>query len=324
MSSNVQVETNSKIRLADFIIAGAMKCGTTSLHYILGQHPDIFMARGEIHYYDADEIWQHPDFFVFNRDSWSYPRLVDQPQKYLSWYASFFSEADEHQLAGEDSTTYIASEKAAERIAADNPQAKIIVMLRDPASRTYSHYWHLVRTGRALWDFEESIQLDSWGLIQRSLYKGQIERLLKFFPVEQTHFILFEEFVRDMPGTVSGVCDFLGVSPSGINLSAIDTHRNRTLVPRSFRLQLWRNRLLKGRARQRYVHHLPEFSGTQKKDPFMDTVHLLHRRVNPLRPVSPPPMKPGTRQFLNRFFSRENAGLDAMIGSDVASVWYRG
>ncbi len=54
-------------RYPDFIIGGAPKCGTTSLHFILDQHPRIGLPDDEIHYFDADDPITHPDFFFHER-----------------------------------------------------------------------------------------------------------------------------------------------------------------------------------------------------------------------------------------------------------------
>ena len=124
----------------DFVIFGAMKSGTSSLHRTLDAHPDVFIPNVEVHYFDIDDIFQHPDFFVHTPGTWHIPRF-GPPDSYRRWYDAFFEEAKAHQLVGEDSTTYLASAEAARRLAVASPSVRIIVMLRDPASRCYSQYW---------------------------------------------------------------------------------------------------------------------------------------------------------------------------------------
>ncbi len=87
--------SKSNRRFPDFIIAGAMKSGTTSLHHILANHPEIFIPDKEISFYDIDDFVQHPDFFFFNHDSWSHPKLEDRLEDYFEWYESFFDNAEE-------------------------------------------------------------------------------------------------------------------------------------------------------------------------------------------------------------------------------------
>src|SRR4029453_15619679 len=103
-------------------------------------------------------------------------------QDYLGWYSSFFQNAADGQVIGEDSTTYMASSKASRRIARLLPNVKLIFMLRDPVTRAYSHYWHLVKTGPVIYDFESTLRHTPYTILQRGYYKEQIERFMEYFP----------------------------------------------------------------------------------------------------------------------------------------------
>jgi hypothetical protein len=322
MASFPEIHTSG--RLPDFIIAGAMKSGTTTLHHILAQSPAVFIPDGEIHFLDMDDILQHPDFFIFAHKKWWTPRLEEEQAKYFAWYTSFFTGAHETQIVGEDSTTYLSSPQVPERIARFLPQAKIIILLRDPASRTYSHYWHLLHTGRANYNFEDSLQIEPGQLIERSLYKKQIERFFANIPSQHIHVMLFEEFIQNVQAEIREVCMFLEVDTE-LDISQIDTYRNRAVIPQYPRIQLWYNRIFRLHARRLYFSHLPHSPEQVRMSKFslMRLVAALHRRVNPTRPSKPPPMKPQTRTFLNAYFARENAGLSELIGKDVQRYWYR-
>lgn len=314
------------MRFPDFIIGGAMKCATTSLHYILSGHPNVFIPDREIGGLDMDDPEQHPDFFIYNRRQWVYLDWQKEREKCLEWYASFFAGAKPGQLIGEDSTTYIASEKTAERMAQLLPDVKLIFMLRDPAARTYSHYWHLVRTGRATHNFEDTLQYFPSTLLQRSFYKKQLERYFQFFPRERIKIILFEDFTKNLAGAVDEVLDFLAL-PRTLDMERLRTHWNQAQVPLSLRVQLFRNRLIRARAGRMYGHHLPiNFVRPWHAaigDRAQDAVHLAFRVANPLRAGSPPPMRPETQAFLNDLLRKENAGLSELIGVDIDKKWYR-
>jgi hypothetical protein len=320
MATNTQTDS----RLPDFIIAGAMKCGTTSLHHILARHPYVFIPIPEIHFFDIDDLQQHPDFAFFARDRWWYPQFEDQHARYLSWYASFFREASPEQWIGEDSTIYLTSRKSAERIRRLLPNVKIIIMLRDPASRTYSQYWHFVRTGRMLWSFEDTLSTNPSSLLERSLYKQHIEHFLQFIPADQVFFVLFEEFIQNMPSVTRDVGQFIGINPEMFP-SDLNLHMNRAWVPQSLRIQLWYNRLTRLSVRNTYRAHLPEaplpdnFAIQKLKNKLFAR---LHRLINPIREGRVPPMHPQTRAFLNHYFSQENSGLSDLIGQDVEAFWY--
>lgn len=317
-------EKSSNLRFPDFIIAGAMKSGTTSLHNILSNHSEIFIPEREIHFFDIDDISQHPDFFIFSNGNWHYPQFRKNYVEYLNWYGALFSTAHGSQIIGEDSTTYLASVKAPERISKLIPNVKIIIMLRDPASRTYSHYWHLLRTGRAIHNFEDTLRIMPGNLIERSLYKNQIEIYLKYFPRENICFILFEEFIQNLQGFTNKVCQFLDVTPDEINIDQIKTHYNPSRIPRYPILQIWQNRLLKISTHPSYLDHLLDVPGEREKESkrMLRFMEWSHRKINKLSKSKPPPMNSATRKFLNQYFSQENDGLNEIIGRQTDAYWY--
>lgn len=309
--------------MPDFFIAGAMKCGTTTLHAILERHPGIFIPRGELFFFDIDDLLQHVDFFAWSGRDWTDRDFDGHLDEYAAWYRRFFEDARPGQLIGEDSTTYLASERAPRRIAQFNPNARILVMLRDPAARCYSSYWHLLRYGRVFHGFEDSLRLTPEPLVARSLYKEQIERWLACFPRERLHFVLLEELIASPAETIAGVCRFLGLDDD-VPADALNLHSNRGDVPRHPRLQMWRNRLLWRRDTRMFLSRLP---GTPPQDRALArrltrALDRAHRKLNPLQRQTPP-MQAATREFLDRYFRRENEGLDALVGKDLSRWWYR-
>lgn len=309
------------VRLPDFILAGAMKCGTTSFRNILSHHPGIFVPDREIFYFALDDIQQHPHFFGTEGGEWHYHDVEGLRDVYLAWYASFFSDARADQLVGENSTSYIASTKAPERIARLLPDVRIILMLRDPVKRAYSHYWHLVRAGRTTLDFEDCLRFFAGNIIERSCYRHQIQRLLGSIPRAQVHFIVFEKFISDMNTTVGEALRFLGV-PGHLDLSAINTRRNVGRYPRSLKLELLRNRFLGGPL-QTIPSHLPEVGAPKgRRRGTLELLNRLARKANP-RQGTPPPMRSGTKRFLTDYFKRENRGLSELIAQDVDRFWWK-
>jgi len=244
--------------LPDFIIGGAMKCGTSSLHHILAQHPSIFIPDGEQDLFAIDDIEQHPYFFPWIRGSWYSHNYEQNLERYLEWYRSLFSgRSGSETLLGEDSTAYLSSAKAPCRIAKVLPNVKLIFLLRDPVERTYSHYWHWVKTGRAIYGFEETLRYAPATLLQRSFYKTQIERYFACFPRDRIKIILFEQFVQHTERVVDDVLEFLGVDRT-MDLSTISKHKNQGQRPRCLWLRLLRNRILRHLAGLHYWGWLPD------------------------------------------------------------------
>ena len=114
-------------KLPDFIIGGAMKSATTTLHAILHRHPDISIAHEEIGFFDIDNLLEHPDFAFFDaeKNSWHTQFINQSPAKAWEWYLSNFPGDD--MLRGEDSTTYLASPIAAKRIGMQHKNIKMII-----------------------------------------------------------------------------------------------------------------------------------------------------------------------------------------------------
>ena len=286
------------------------------------QPPEHFIPAREIHFFDVDNLIQHPDFFFYDGRKWHYPSLDDG--EYWAWYRQFFKDAREDQLIGEDSTTYLASEVAPERIANAGKDIKIIIMLRDPAERAYSHYWHLVRTGRATQSFEETLQRHPASVLDRSLYERQILNVLRFIPRERVHVVLFEDFVKNVEPATRRTCDFLGVDASLIDVGRARSHANAGQWPRYQGLQLWRNRALRNKAKFKYRSHLVDQPGVAGSPSLaVRLADKAHALVNPLQTAKRPRMRPETRAMLDDFFSVQNARLADIIGVELQGKWYR-
>lgn len=316
--------TKGKVVLPHFIIAGAMKCGTSSLHHILANHPKIFIPEREIHFYDMDDILQHNEFFIYEDDKWWCPDFEKDINKYLKWYSSFFEVAPDDNILGEDSTTYLASDIAAKRISEINPSAKIIIILRDPASRSYSHYWHLLRTGRVSNTFEEVIRNQGRTVLSRSLYKDQIVNFTKYIPKNRIKFIAFENFIDNMSEVVGDVLAFLGLDDD-FSLKNIDTHKNISTVPISIKGQLIRNKLLKKTVdKLMYDNHLPYATPSInfRDKLFAKVIKKIHRIINPQTKREIPTMREETKEFLNKYYRMRNKGINNLVGFEIDKYWY--
>lgn len=178
----------------DFLIIGAPKCGTTSLIHNLRRHPDVHTPGREMHFFENDRNW----------------RLG------TAWYRGHFPET--HLLQGEKTPDYLASEVALERLESLVPDARLIVLLRDPVARTYSQWNHFneiadtsTAWGWIVCDFESSLERNP-SLLRKGRYAEQLERLFRHFPRASVHIGITERFHQDAHGEFARVCDFLGIS----------------------------------------------------------------------------------------------------------------
>jgi hypothetical protein len=305
--------------LPAFIIGGAAKSGTSTLHDMLGRRPDVFIPDRELYLFSIDDYQQHPEFFVAAGGGWAVRDYDARLDEYLAWYRAFFRDAPTDAMLGEDSTSYLPSARAAARIRELLPDVKLIFLLRDPAARTYSQYWHDLRVGRVVDDFERTLRFAPGTLIQRSLYREQVARYLDLFPAAQLSFLLFEDLVREPDVTLERVIDFLGLKPLP-RAGDSDIHRNPARVPRSIRLQLLRNRLFRDRAAARFQGFLP---GTAARSTVKErAIRGRWARFALRQDRRPPPMRPDIHRFLDELFVHENAGLHELTGLDL-TPWYR-
>jgi len=190
----------------NFLCIGAQKAGTTLLFDILRRHPDIYLPDSkELHFFDRDEEFA----------------------KGFAWYQdTYFREADNHRCVGEVTPSYIFFENAPERIfRALGPDIKILVSLRHPVDRACSHYWMQFKRGFEMLPFMKALAKEParmgrsyrdktrFSYISRGFYAEQVTRYLKYFPPENMKYIFFEELVRDLPGTIRDIIEFLGCDP---------------------------------------------------------------------------------------------------------------
>jgi hypothetical protein len=201
--------------LPGFLIIGAQKCGTTSLYDLLTRHPHVERAAlKEVHYFD-----HHFD-------------------KGIEWYRLQFPlpkrKGQRKLITGEATPNYLFYPDAASRAAKVVPQARLIVLLRNPVDRAYSHYHHQIRKGRETLGFEEAIEAEQARLrgetdkllkdehynnanhkrflyLSRGVYVDQLLRWSEFFGEEQMLVLKSEDFYDNTLETLDVIQDFLNL-----------------------------------------------------------------------------------------------------------------
>jgi hypothetical protein len=211
--AEVRMRMRQDRALPDVVIIGAQKCGTSSLHGYLTQHPQVITPlRKEVHYFDVN-----------------YPRGE-------RWYRAHFGRAGEPGLNIDSSPYYLFHPLVAERMHGLLPRAKLIVLLRDPVRRAYSQYWQQRDKDREPLDFEAALaaepervdeahrrlangeitasrehQIHSY--LARGRYAEQLERWLRLYPREQLLVLRFEDLVKDPLETLNFTLAWLGLPP---------------------------------------------------------------------------------------------------------------
>lgn len=314
--------------LPDFIIGGAMKSGTTTLHSILDQHPKVNLAHNELGFFDIDSIIAHPDFSFFNSQTkeWTTQSMRENSEILWEWYYSNFeSKRTAGGIIGEDSTTYLSSPIAAKRIALQEKPIKMIFILRHPTSRSISNYLHALKSGRAIYNLEDTLRYNPSSILKRSMYKEQLEVYYKYLPFEQIKVVTFEDFISNTKSCVLEVCDFLGIDFSEFKESDLKIHSNKTKIPKNENLQLLRNRMLRYFGDTRYASHLPVCPSevTSKVSFSHRLVDKIHKKLNPKQSKVKYKSNPETVAYLDAYFETYMEGLNELVNKDITSKWFK-
>ena len=204
----------------DFMILGGQRCGTSSLYKNLGQHPEIAPSlRKEVEYFTID----------YNRgDGWYRAHFPLKLRRALATLRG------RKLLTFEATPDYLFDPRAPERIRQDLPDAKLIVLLREPVSRAYSHYHHMARLGLEDLPFAEAIAAEETRLAgqleemehnpyarvlpfrrhsyaARGSYAEQLDRWFDLFPRDQFLVLKFEDLIAHPVATLNRIADFIGV-----------------------------------------------------------------------------------------------------------------
>jgi len=184
-----------------FVGIGAQKAATTWIFKCLQEHPEIYVFEGkEIHFFS---------------DNKKFSRGKD-------WYYSFFKKGNSKKVIGEISTTYLSSPEAPQRIKDTLGNIKIVVSLRNPVERSYSHYLHKISTGLLSQNnrIYEAVKKFP-DIIENSMYGKLIEKYFNAFPRENILILFFEDIKSDPELTIKKLYRFLEVNdsfrPRGIN-----------------------------------------------------------------------------------------------------------
>lgn len=208
-----------------FFIVGAPKAGTTAIHAFLELHPQVVMS-----------IDKEPNFFSWQEIESQKLYYRKENIKNETDYRSIFPEKTGACIAGEASVSYLYYPQCAERIFRFNPDAKIIISLREPVARALSHYLMDFSLGLVKYTPEEiwnngkghpDTGLYFQQYFEISDYLPQIKQYLKVFPRNQIHFILHEELITNRDQVISEMCRFLSIT-SQVNQLEIE-QKNVTL-----------------------------------------------------------------------------------------------
>jgi hypothetical protein len=293
------------MNMPNFLIIGAAKAGSTSLHYILDQHPEIYMCP-----------MKEPSFF------WAYNRKIEligpgaevMKHRYvdnLIDYRRLFDGVTYEKAIGESSVRYLSDLDAPIKIKEFIPDGKLIAILRQPAERAFSSFIHYRRDGMEPCEhFIDAIKQEKQGLrdnwtfgryLNEGFYFQALNRYLDYFDRSQLYITLMEDFQTDPKIILSNIFGFLAVDQK---FSPDTSHRhNPSGIIRNPLLRfLWIN---SNRLRSWIRPIFPE--------------RLSHRVFELLvRNVEKPAFDPGFRAELTNFYRKDIEKLQELLQRDLS------
>lgn len=198
----------------NYVIAGATRAGSTSLHEYLGRHSEVFVPS-------TKELW----FFNVN----------DRYGQGIEFYKNYYRHANPSQILAESTPcyweygrtyksrtefAYNEDQDAIARIHKHFPKIKVIISLRDPVERIKSIYLKNLKQGKLdnqqlseiiLYEIENPCRHMKNALLARSRYDLYVENLLKVFPKNNIRFVVFEEWSKNVIPCLQELAHFVGI-----------------------------------------------------------------------------------------------------------------
>lgn len=298
--------------IPNFFIVGFGRSGSTSLYKYLREHPEIFMSPVK-----------EPKFFSWDLAEGEKCRIVARPEEYLG----LFDDAGNQKVRGEASTMYILSDVAAQAIHDFSPDARILILLRNPVD--FLHSWHSlgVRDGyEDEPDFSRALELEPERTESNLLHPGaaavsyryrhvvtnapaDVRRFLDKFGPEQVMFVRFDDLSQRTEAIYREILEFLRVDP-GFRPDFKVHNSTRTFSTS-------KNRWL-GRTLQKYGETLSRLRRMISDKPL--GVRAALQKAN-TKKVERQPMDPVLRRELTVEFTPVVQELEQLSGCDL-SVWY--
>jgi hypothetical protein len=284
-----------------FYIVGAARCGTTSVWAHLKKHPHVFLP-------DMKE----PSYFI------SAPAPSEIAAQYCTGdsdaYQALYRGAKGYQAIGDVSPGYLWDRQVPLRIHDHCPRARILILLRDPVDRAYSHYLMLARMGLDSLPFDEAVRRDNsqdpdnwwyrYRYIETGLYFAQVARYFEAFGRDQVAVFLFEDFAKDPAGMLTSAARHIGVDPELLNLEELGRVYNPTRTPRFKWLYDGARQVLSLRARSLFPEALRAWLSYNP---------LFYRREKPA-------YEEKTAKYLQSIFEPDICRLEELLGAKLPQL----
>lgn len=297
--------------LPTFLVVGAAKCGTTSLFHYLNQHPEVFIPE------------KKECFFFSSLETFHGPRNDQEinvaATRTLEEYEALFAPAGATPVRGDVSHDYLYYYRRSipNILRHLGPGIPIVIILRDPRERAYSHYKHHLKAGTSTdRSFEQALALESqrveagwswnWHYVRAGLYADAVGAYLDSF--ERVRVYLFDDLARDAASLVPDLYRFVGADPGfqpelGVENAGVSIRSNA--LNRFLRNESW--------AKQR-TRALMEAVGIQPRH-----ISRLKLRAMQANTAEKDRMKDCTRERLTDVFKADVSALESLLHRDLTA-----
>ncbi len=280
----------------DFFIVGAPKAGTTSLYKYLNQHQDVVMSSVKEPNYFSNEELESQDLYYASKN------ITDEKD-----YHSLFQANGEKKKLGEASVSYLFYPKVSKRIFTYNKDAKIIIILRNPVDRAYSHYKMDFRLGFVKRDFEDLVlnnnqegSLFYQQYIDLGLYHLQVKSYIDEFGSTNVCVMFYEDLKKDRATFVNNIFSFLNLkSDSNINFNL---KYNKSKLPSN-----------------NFMRYLYSISLVRKTASFLFNERLINFINKNFFRESNQEIESKVRHKLNQVFLNDIFMLEKLLNKDLSS-----
>lgn len=272
-------------RLPNFIYIGPDKAGSSWLHDVLIEHPQVFMTPAK-------------DLYFFDR----------YYDKGLDWYAAHFERATDEKIVGEVCQDYLFHPEAAARIEASLTDPRFMVTLRDPVDRAFSSYLYMLKMGQQPGSFGEALK-GRPELLDHGRYGSGLARFADRFGDDSIYVAVFDDLQADPEGFVGDLFEWLGLQPFTLTEELLATR-----LPASKARSALAARLARGAADWVREHNGAEIVGRVKRAPIVHKV--LYR---PLK--EKPQMDDADVAFIRSELDTEMSDVENRFGVDLRRRW---
>jgi len=288
----------------DFIGIGAPKSATSWIYQCLKEHPEVCVSKQK----ETLFFWRQSEY-----------------KKGIKYYRKYFNDCGD-KIKGEFSANYLAEAKSSLRIKKHFPNTKIIVCLRDPVQRVYSHYYYDKARGKRNDSFKESLETTP-AYLNDGLYYTHLKKYFKLFPKENILVLIYEDIEKDPKIFIQNIYKFLKIKkdfiPPSLNKKINLTSKNKLYFSPFNDLNF--KRVIKNAKKNLFGQTLIKFlklTQLSKIIIFLKKKNLKGELDNSQKALDRPPINSQDKKNLYLFYKKEIEKLEKLLNKDLSIYKY--